>query len=164
MKSNKLLTLSKYCAIVALTALTSLAANAQVTSQACGPLNPVTNPTTPITTVVPVCTNTSKSYSVCNKPAITPPVCITSTLDPAGTGSYDTTQLSSMNTKVADFVAAQRDYIAKIQGYNKCLRDNCYDILNAKPVTGSSLPAQVIEMQAECRKLVPAPTPKVAGY
>ena len=66
-----------------------------------------------------------------------------------------------MNTKVADFVAAQRDYMAKIQAYNTCLKNNCFEILNAKPLAGQTLPQQVLNMQAECKKLTPAPTASI---
>jgi hypothetical protein len=160
MKSNTILAITKYCALVTLTALTSLAANAQVTSQACGPLNPVTNPTTPVPTTVPVCTNTSKTYTICEKPSVTPPVCITSTLDPTGIGFYDTNQLNSMNTKVADFVAAQRSYIAQLQGYNACLKQHCTAALEATPLAGQLLPQSLLNMQAECKKLTPPVTTK----
>lgn len=158
MKRNNLLTITKYCALVTVTALISLAANAQVVSQACGPLNPVTHPTTPVPTTVPVCTNTSKTYTICQKPNVTPPVCITTTLDPTGIGFYDTTQLNSMKTKIDDSVAAQRTYIAQLQSYNACLKQHCAAASDAQPVTGQLLPLSLLNMQAECKKLTPPVT------
>lgn len=154
MKNNN--TLLKSCIVATFTVLTSTSALAQVTSQACGPVNPVTHPVTPVQIITPSCTTSSKSYTVCVKPNITPPICITSTLDPTGIGSYDTTQLSSMNTKVADFVAAQRTYMAQIQGYNSCLKQHCAAALGATPAAGQTLPQAILAMQAECKKLVPA--------